>query len=94
MGLCRARHKPILNNNYKNISALNEFESGEWWVRSNTDSITWDRTIAKHIVKRLRQTRTLPFFYGLGFINPHNPFTPHLSAWNKVGDPSVQELLP
>jgi uncharacterized sulfatase len=75
-------------------SALNEFPSGKWWVRSNTDSFTWDRTIAKHIVKRLRQTRTLPFFYGLGFINPHNPFTPHLSAWNKVGDPSVQELLP
>ena len=75
-------------------SALNEFPSGKWWVRSNTDSFTWDRTIAKHIVKRLRQTRTLPFFYGLGFINPHNPFTPHLSAWNKIGDPFVQELLP
>ena len=63
-------------------------------MRSNADSFYWDRNIAKYIVKRLKEPHTLPFFYGLGFIGPHNPFTPSLKYWNRTGDSSAKEMLP
>jgi len=83
----------LINSNGISASVVN-YPLGKWWVTSNADSFYWDRNIAKYIVKRLKEPHTLPFFYGLGFIGPHNPFTPSLKYWNRTGDSSAKEMLP
>ncbi len=67
---------------------------GKWWVTTVKDSILEDGKEARHLVIRMKQPQLQPFFYALGFHNPHEPFTPSLTYWNKNGDASAQELLP
>jgi iduronate 2-sulfatase len=67
---------------------------GDWWIDDEADSLTNDGIEVRHLLARMQQLQTQPFFYALGFHSPHNPFTPALKYWNLNGDASVQELLP
>src|SRR3954465_7291412 len=83
----------------KNLSSSstapsNKDAGGDWWINDEVDSITNDGIEARHLLARMRQPQTQPFFYALGFHSPHNPFTPGLDYWNFNGDASFQELLP
>lgn len=69
------------------------YTGADWWIRDIPDSATDDGTIARHLLARMRQPQIFPFFYGLGFHSPHNPFNPSLQYWNMNGDPGTQELL-
>src|SRR5690348_3152481 len=75
-------------------AASDGYPPGTWWVLDDDDSVRADVQRTTHLINRLRQTRTKPFFYGLGFTLTHDPFSPRLKYWNKIGDATVQELLP
>jgi len=68
---------------------------GSWWVTNVlNDSVLYDGKRASHLVQRLKQSQTQPFFYALGLVSTHESFTPRLNYWNRIGDPLIQELLP
>jgi iduronate 2-sulfatase len=76
-------------------STTRSYNNVNWWINNVSESSGEDGAMAHHLVARLKQQPlTQPFFYGLGLIKTHNPFTPNLKYWNMNGDPSVQELLP
>jgi hypothetical protein len=65
----------------KKIPLLMNLLLVEWWVRGKYRFVYHGTgQIAKHIVKRLQQSRTLPFFLWIGIISPHNPFNPSLNS--------------
>jgi uncharacterized sulfatase len=69
--------------------------AASWWVTDIIyDSLLDDGKRARHLVNRLKQPQTQPFFYALGLISPHYTFTPSLKYLNKNGDPTTKELLP
>lgn len=76
----------------QNISALQDTIS--WWVTSAIDSNTLDGTETRHLINRLKQPQTQPFFYALGLVLTHEPFTPNLINWNKNGNPMTSQHLP
>ncbi len=45
------------------------------------------------LIKRIKQPVSTPYFYALGLLT-HNPFTPILKSWNKIGVSREKELLP
>lgn len=67
---------------------------GTWFVTNNKDENTFDGYLATHVVKSLQQKQTQPFFFAVGFTSTHEPFTPTLKYWNKVGDAAKQQTLP
>ena len=83
----------LTNNDSKGDDS--KLVDGAWWINNVADSpYNDDNTEARHLVTRMRQTQTQPFFYAYGAHYPHNPFTPGLSYWNMSGDSSVKQLLP
>jgi arylsulfatase A-like enzyme len=71
-----------------------ENSGGAWWIDNTPDSSRADGKEAIHLINRLRQAQTKPFFFALGFVQTHSPFTPNLYNWNKNGDHSKLEPLP
>lgn len=67
---------------------------GTWYVINNDDEHIFDGYIARQLVKRLQQPLSQPCFYAVGFISTHEPFTPTLKYWNKIGNASAHESLP
>ncbi len=68
-------------------------DGGTWWINSTANDVSADSLATMDFVVRLKQPRTLPFFYGYG-IHAHAPFNPKVNYWNTTGDPSVQQRLP
>ncbi len=66
---------------------------GKWWVNGQADSTLSDGITCRDLTAKLKAPQLQPFFYALGLHNPHNPFTPSLTYWNKLGDPASRQLL-
>lgn len=70
--------------------------SPEWWV-DTTNKIVEETRSGRYTTAMIRHMQqrdnTKPHFYALG-LEAHNEFDPILSAWNKIGDASIQQLLP
>lgn len=66
-----------------------------WWIDTANKSpmTTTYGQYAAHMISRMQQGSNTPYFYAVG-LSTHNQFSPTLSSWNKVGDPSVNQLLP
>lgn len=66
-----------------------------WWVDTldKTREETRDGIFTDGLIKTLQYPLNSPAFYALG-IGTHNPFSPILSEWNKVGDSSNKVLVP
>lgn len=67
----------------------------DWWIDTTAKNVmeTEEGQITSVFVERLKHPSSSPYFYGLG-LETHNPYTPILSTWNKLGDKSTKELLP
>ncbi|QEC69558.1 sulfatase-like hydrolase/transferase [Panacibacter ginsenosidivorans] len=66
-----------------------------WWIdtlHKSTMSNNYGLFVSS-MIQKMREPRSNPYFFGLG-IGVHNEFTPNLAAWNKIGDNTVQQLLP
>lgn len=66
-----------------------------WWIDtvSKTAAETVTGQINTALIKKLRKPVNTSFFYALG-LTTHNPYTPTLQAWNKIGDNTTKQLLP
>lgn len=66
-----------------------------WWIDTSTndENETLAGVTTTALIKSIRNVVDTPYFYAFG-IWTHNPWTPLLYSWDKIGDPSVQELLP
>lgn len=66
-----------------------------WWVDTihKTPMETKYGQYLTHLLSKMREPRSAPYFYGYGLAT-HNEFDPPIESWNKIGDPGVQELLP
>ena len=69
-------------------------DGGTWWIDNTPDSSRQNASWTLNLAERIQQPISQPFFYALGFNEPHNPFTPNVGNWNKNGDPSEQQPLP
>lgn len=78
----------------KPVKTAAEYEGGDWWIDERPDTATDQATLTKHYINRLQQPEDQPFFYALGYVQTHNPFTPSIENWNKTGDPMAPEHLP
>lgn len=65
-----------------------------WWIDTTYDSEdeTFRAQLTDEMIGRMRKPVSEPYFYGFA-MSTHNPFTPLLENWNKLGDPTVQEKL-
>lgn len=72
-----------------------EISTPAWWIDTvnKNDDVTLSGRLTDGLRKNLRNPVSTPYFYGFG-IWTHNPWTPILSEWNKIGDSSVKVLLP
>ena len=66
-----------------------------WWVDTVNKVVEKTRSgiFTTAMLREMEKPRTKPYFFGLG-LEAHNEFDPILSAWNKIGDPTTQQLLP
>ena len=66
-----------------------------WFVDtlSKTVFATEDGKETNRFLKAIDTLSYKPYFLNLG-LQTHNPFTPMLQYWNKIGDPLNKELLP
>jgi iduronate 2-sulfatase len=66
-----------------------------WWIdtANKTPMATTFGKYAANMISRMQQGTNSPYFYAVG-LSTHNQFSPTLVSWNKIGDPSVQQLLP
>ncbi len=67
----------------------------DWWIDTSVKTVqqTVEGQITGALIEKIKQPVATPYFYGLG-LSTHNPYTPILSSWNKLGDPLNKELLP
>lgn len=65
-----------------------------WWVdtTAKTEDETFHGRLTDEMLGRMRAPAAQPYYYAYA-MSTHNPFTPILSNWNKLGDPTVQEKL-
>ncbi len=65
-----------------------------WWIDTlpKTFIETPSAVYTNFMVDRMKAPVGQPYFYSLG-LTTHNPFTPILDSWNKLGDSNAQELL-
>lgn len=66
-----------------------------WWI-DTADKMPIDTRYGQFVsamLRKMNESRSEPYFFGLG-LSTHNEFEPTLNSWNKIGDKSVQQLLP
>jgi iduronate 2-sulfatase len=83
----------VYRSNYKFNDE--EVDSPAWWIDTidKNDDVALGGILTEGLKKNLKNPVSTPYFYGYGLAT-HNPWTPILREWNRIGDPSVKELLP
>jgi len=66
-----------------------------WWIDTahKTPMQIKEGQFVNAMIREMNKPRTSPYFFGLG-LEAHNEFAPILSAWNKIGNNTTQQLLP
>ncbi len=74
---------------------INLEETPAWWIdtTNKTEAETLGGRLTAEVVSRLRHLGTSANFLSLA-LSTHNPFTPTLTSWNKIGDNSISDPLP
>jgi uncharacterized sulfatase len=97
IGPCGHEKEVTWDSVYRSHAILREdtINTPAWWIDTlhKTDDQTLAGVLTTGLLKSLRNPPASPYFFAYG-IWTHNPWTPILSEWNKIGDPTVQELLP
>lgn len=65
-----------------------------WWIdtAAKTDDETFRAKLTDELISRMKNPVSQPYYYAYA-MSTHNPFTPILDNWNRLGDPNVQEKL-
>jgi hypothetical protein len=92
-------HEDQIAWNYQDAvvgDGIKDISGTPYWFIDTANKNPLTTTFGKYatdMISKMQQGSNSPYFYAVG-LSTHNQFSPTLVSWNKLGDPSVQQLLP